>query len=85
MSMTESTRRLPGRKSSIEVLAGLDQAARDKFGEELLDALWECHEAGDLPPSIVRLLRDWIAHAHFETDPVVRERLADARRRASTV
>lgn len=82
--MTEFSLHLPARKSAKALLAKLDQESRDELSAELLDALWDAHEAGALPSQIAELLRDWIAHARFEDSPVVQERLADARRRSST-
>jgi len=68
----------------MELIARLDQATRDEFDAELLDALWDAHEAGDLPKKIVILLRDWTAHAHFADSPIAKERLGEARGQAST-
>ncbi|MEX2251201.1 MAG: hypothetical protein WD895_03915 [Acidimicrobiia bacterium] len=82
--MTEFSLRLPARKVSMELIARLDQETRDEFSAELLDALWDAHEAGDLPATIVVLLRDWTAKAHFTDSPIVQERLAEARGHAST-
>ncbi|HLF43666.1 MAG TPA: hypothetical protein VJA46_09095 [Acidimicrobiia bacterium] len=82
--MTEFSLRLPARKLSVELIARLDQETRDQFNAQLLDALWDAHEAGTLPATIVVLLRDWTAKAHFADSPVVQERLAEARGNGAT-
>ena len=66
-----------------ELIARLDQETRNEFSAELLDALWDAYEAGDLPTQIVLLLRDWTARAHFADSPVVQERLTQAGKGAS--
>ena len=83
--MTEYSMRLPSRKASAELFAKLDQQARDEFRGELLDALWDAHEAGDLPEQVVLLLRDWTARAHFADSPVARERLAEVKGYGSAI
>jgi hypothetical protein len=83
--MTELSLHLPPRKLAKALLAKLDQESQKEFQSELLDALWDEHEAEGLPTRITVLLRDWIAHAHFEDSPLAQERLANARRRASSV
>ena len=81
--MAEYSLQLPSRKPAKALLAKLDQEGREDFQSELLDALWDAHEANALAPPIVELLRGWIAHAHFEDSPVAQERLAKAQGRAS--
>lgn len=66
--------RLPNRESAKAALGSLDARAHDDLLTELLDSLWDAHEVGELPESTVTLLRDWIAHARFESSPVIRER-----------
>lgn len=76
---------LPNRKPAMDLLGRLGQGDRDRFQLALLDALWDAHEARTLPSEIVVLLRDWTAHAHFEDSPIARQRIAEARRSATSV
>ena len=77
--------RLPNRKPAKDLLAKLGQDDRDRFQADLLDVLWDAHEARTLPSEIVVLLRDWTAHAHFEDDPIAQQRIAEARRSSASV
>lgn len=81
--MAEYSMQLPSRKPAKALLAKLDEEDRDEFQSELLDALWDAHEASALPTPIVELMRGWIAHAHFDDSPLAQERLAKAPGRAS--
>jgi hypothetical protein len=80
--MPDFSQGLPARKASITLLAKLDLGEREKLNSELLDALWDAHEQGTLPSSIAQLLRDWVAHAHFEDSSVAQQRLREARQGA---
>lgn len=82
--MTEFLLRLPSRKPAVALLAKLDRAAQDEFLSELLHTLWDSYEDEGLPPRVSQLLRGWLAHAHFETSPVVQERIAEVKRLASS-
>lgn len=75
----EFVMRLPALGPSKELLAKLDHDERGKFQSDLLEALWDAHEASALPQPIVELLRDWIARSHFGSDPVTQQRLAEVR------
>lgn len=77
--------RLPSRKPAMGLLAKLDHHDREAFQTILLDALWDAEEASSLPPSIVELLCDWVAHAHFQDSPVVQQRRAEVRRQSAVV
>jgi len=77
--MTEFSLRLPGRKASMNLIDRLDPNERDEFRVELLGVIWDAEEAGELPESVARVVRDWTARAHFATSPDVQERLAQIR------
>ena len=79
MGTDELSLRMPAREPSIELLAQLEPESQGEFARQLLDVLWDSHDAGELPKSVTLFLRDWIAHAHAATSPVVQSRLADAR------
>lgn len=80
MSMTEFTLQLPPRKASINRLGRLDAHSRQRLTDDLLHAIWEADESGDLPPGISHVVRGWVAHARFEQDPVIAERRAQLRK-----
>ena len=76
VDMAQFELRLPSQKPSMERLARMDQPERDKLTQELLHAIWEADEAGELPERLSHLVRGWIAHARFGEDPVIAERRA---------
>ena len=67
--------RLPAKEPSLRRLLEMDQESRDQLLEDLLNAVWKSEESGDLPSHLTRSVRAWVAHARFEADPVVMERL----------
>ncbi|HEX9645001.1 MAG TPA: hypothetical protein VGC11_13500 [Acidimicrobiia bacterium] len=76
--MSDHRLRLPNRESARAALGSLDTRAHGDLLDELLDSLWDAYEGDELPESTLILLRDWIAHARFESSPVIRERRAHA-------
>ena len=83
--MAKHSMRLPSRKPAKALLAKLDHKDHGEFQSDLLDALWDAHEADELPQPIVELLCDWVAHAHFEDSPVVQQRVAEVRGKTASV
>jgi hypothetical protein len=79
VSTTEFTLQLPPKKPSIDRLGRLDAASRHQLTDDLLHAIWESDESGELPPGISHVVRGWVAHARFEQDPVIAERRAQIR------
>jgi hypothetical protein len=80
VSMTEFTLHLPPKKASIDRLGRLDADSRQQLTDDLLHAIWESEEAGELPASISHVVRGWVAHARFAQDPVIAERRARVRK-----
>lgn len=78
--MADFTMRLPARKSAMSLLAKLDHRSHYEFTGELLDALWDAYDDGELPEGVMVLLRDWTARAHFLDSPSVSDRLREALR-----
>ena len=82
--MAEYLSRLPNRKPAKALLAKLEGKDREEFQSDLLEALWDAHDADALPQSIVGVLSEWVAHAHFEDSPVVAQRLEEVRGRVAS-
>lgn len=77
--MTEFTLQLPPKKSSIDRLGRLDADSLRRLTDDLLHAIWESDESGELPPGISHIVRGWVAHARFEQDPVTKKRRTEIR------
>jgi hypothetical protein len=82
--MAEYKLRLPDRKPAVAALSRLDGELGEAFAEELLHALWDCHEAGNLPDEVVLVMRDWLARASLNASPEFHDRLAKARNGTAT-
>lgn len=73
--MADTAFRLPAQKVAAALLAQMVPDDKTEFQLALLNELWKSHEEGMLAESVVRVIRDWVAHARFESSHVVQERL----------